>query len=226
MSRLSEISGRINEAFETVFYDSGKELAETLLEVDETATEEDVENLAANLESSLIQKLSNLLSDPYVDRQALAYVLSSISAANQKILPGEEVSLCANKNEKAAVLNTNWRFTGIPKEMFTGKTKHHEITDKLTVKISVNEGNSVWCFKSSKLETSFKAKIVNKEWLERYQNGLTQPIGPKDILEANISYDVYTPPKGKGKPEIRNAKIVDIFNIYRSNEHQYELTTH
>ena len=226
LSRLSEISGRINEAFEAVFYDSGKELADTLLDVKETETEEEVEDLAANLESSLVEKLSNLLADPHIDRQQLAYVLSTMSAANQKLLPDEEVSLYSNKKDNKSTVNIGWRFTGNPKEMFTGKTEHHEIKDNLTVKISVNEGNSVWSFKSSKLETGFKARIANKEWLESYQNGLTRPIGPKDVLEADISYDIYTPPKGKGKPEIRNAKIIKIFKIHRNNEHQYELTTH
>lgn len=225
LSKLSELSGKIDQVFEAAFYNSGIELFDELTNVDTTESEEQVEELAAELETSLVENLPQQMADPHIDRQGLATVLDRFSTANQKMKKGESVILkSGDENGQKCEINTDWRFNGNPKEMFLGETEFKEFEDKLYVKVSVNEGHAVWKFRSLTLEKTFSARIINKDWLERYQDGLIPPIGPKDIIEANISLDLYTPPKGKGQPQIRNAKVISIINITRYSGHQYELT--
>lgn len=225
LSKLSAIPGKIDQIFEAAFYNSGNDLFDELTNVDITDTEEQVEELAVDLETSLVENLPQQIADPCIDRQGLAAVLNKFSSANQKMKSGESVILnSGGDNERQCKINTAWRFNGNLKEMFMGETKYQEFEDKLYVKVSVNEGQAVWKFRSLALEKTFSARIINKDWLERYQDGLIQPIGPKDIIEANVSLDIYTPPKGKGKQKIRNAKILNIIDITRFSSHQYELT--
>ena len=138
--------------------------------------------------------------------------------ANEKMEQNETVSFYSEKEESNIYnFDTKWRFTGNPAEMFLGKIEHFdEVEGNFYVLTVVNEGNAVWSFRSSEMDRRMTARITHKDWLERYQNGLIQPIGPKDLLHAEASYDVYTPPKGKGHPSIRNARITYIKNVIRN----------
>lgn len=225
LSKLSALPGKIDQVFEAAFYNSGNALFDELTNVEITESEEQVEELAADLETSLVENLPQQIADPHIDRQGFATVLYKFSTANQKMKKGESVILeSGNGDGKKCEINTAWRFNGNPKEMFLGETEYKEFEDKLYVKVSVNEGHAVWKFRSITLEKTFSARIINRDWLERYQDGLIPPIGPKDIIEANVSLDFYTPPKGKGQPQIRNAKVISIIKITRYSGHQYELT--
>ncbi|WP_221885550.1 hypothetical protein [Vreelandella populi] len=195
-----------------------------MAETNETKSEEQVESIAADIESTLADNIEDKIADPYIDRQNLAHVLKGFSSANEKMKPRENVIITSGQElGQKCSLNTSWRFTGNPKNMFRGSTECQEHRDKLSVKVSVNEGNSVWSFRSHSLNKRFCARITHKEWLESYQNGLIQAIGPKDVIEADISYDIYMPPKGKGQPQIRNARVKEVVNVHRDNGHQYEL---
>lgn len=225
LSKLSALPGKIDQVFEAAFYKSGNDLFNELTSIDVTESEEQVEELAADLETSLVEHLPQQIADPKIDRQGLAYVLDKFSTANQKMKTGESVILkSGNEDDIKCEMNIAWRFNGNPKEMFLGKTEYKEFQDRLLVKVSVNEGHAVWKFKSISSGKTFSARIISKDWLRRYQEGLISPIGPKDIIEANVSLDFYTPPKGKGLPQIRNAKVVSIISIKRYGGHQYELS--
>lgn len=224
LSKLSVVSKLLDRNFKNAAFSSGSKLFEKLLELDETEEESEVESIAVDLEEVFASKLKGQLADPYIDRKNLAYVLSKLSSANQKIVSGENVYVISGDDkQETSQINTNWRFTGDPKKMFTGKTESHEIKDKLYVPVTVNEGNSIWTFKSISLDKKFTGRIIHKDWLEQYQNGLVQPIGPKDVVEADLSYDIYTPPSGKGKPQIRNAKLKRVIEIHRNSVLQHEL---
>lgn len=191
LSKLSAIRGKIDEKLEAAFYNSGNNLFKELTDVEVTETEEQVELLAATLETSLSNNLPTLIADPHIDRQNLAFVLDKFSTANQKIKPDESITISSNTDHRTAFkFNTSWRFSGKPKEMFQGHTENKEFDDKLYVTVSVNEGNSVWSFRSLALEKRFSGRITHKEWLDRYQEGLIPPIGPKDLIEASISLDI------------------------------------
>lgn len=224
LSKLSVVSALLDRNFKNAAFSSGSKLFEKLLQLDETEEESEVESIAVELEEAFASKFKGKLADPYIDRKNLAYVLSKFSSANQKTASGENVYVISGEDkQEVSPINTSWRFTGDPKKMFAGKTKSHEIKDKLYVPVTVNEGNSIWTFKSISLDKKFTGRIIHKDWLEQYQNGLVQPIGPKDVVEADLSYDIYTPPKGKGKPQIRNAKLKRVIKIHRNSVHQYEL---
>ncbi len=222
IGKLSILKEKLLGAVANTVIDSSFRLFDDLVE--HTESESDIELLALKLESKLYENSESQL-DPYVDRKNLATVLSKLSEANSKLLPNEHVEFTsALNNGNVATLNSRWRFTGNPKAMFLGASESYAITDKLYVKIAVNEGHSVWTFKSPIMERSFSARIVNNEWLERYQQGLILPIGPKDMIDADITYDIYKPPSGKGQTEIRNAKIIKINSIIRSHGYQHELS--
>jgi len=225
LSKLSSLPGKIDTILEAAFYNSGNDLFKELTSVDKTESEEQVEKLATSLETSLVHNLPQQIADPYVERKALASVLDKFSRAHEKIQAGEIVEFCASgTNGESCRINTGWRFTGDLKEMFQGETESKEFEDKLYVKVTVNEGQAVWTFRSILLKRTFSARIVAKDWLKRYQDGLIPPIGPKDIIEASVSLEFYTPPQGKGQPEIRNAKIISIGSIIRHSAHQFEIT--
>ncbi len=224
IGKLSILKEKLLGAVANTVIDSSFRLFDDLVE--HTESESDIELLALKLESKLYENSESQL-DPYVDRKNLATVLSKLSEANSKLLPNEHVEFTsALNNGNVATLNSRWRFTGNPKAMFLGASESYAITDKLYVKIAVNEGegHSVWTFKSPIMERSFSARIVNNEWLERYQQGLILPIGPKDMIDADITYDIYKTPSGKGQTEIRNAKIIKINSIIRSHGYQHELS--
>lgn len=226
LSNLSVIPGKIDEILANAFYNSGDELFRELTDIETTDTEEQVETLAVNLETALAKNLPQQIADPNIDRQNLSFALEKFSTANQKIKPNESVIITSNSNNNQNFkFNTKWRFGGKPREMFLGSTESIELNDKLYVTVSVNEGNSVWSFRSISLDKRLSGRITHKEWLERYQGGLIPAIGPKDIIDAKITFDIYTPPKGKGQPQIRNLKVINISNIQRNNGLQYELDT-
>lgn len=226
LSKLSVIPGKIDEILANAFYNSGDELFRELTDIETTDTEEQVETLAVNLETALAKNLPQQIADPNIDRQNLSFALEKFSTANQKIKPNESVIITSNSNNNQNFkFNTKWRFGGKPREMFLGSTESTELNDKLYVTVSVNEGNSVWSFRSISLDKRLSGRITHKEWLERYQDGLIPAIGPKDIIDAKITFDIYTPPKGKGQPQIRNLKVINISNIQRNNGLQYELDT-
>lgn len=225
LSKLSVISDLLDRTFKESVYSSGNKLFERIVDTNETGEEEEVESIAVDLEAELSKNMHGHLAEPYIDRQNLACVLSHLSSANQKTMDGENVFVISGVNDsEVSAINTKWRFTGNPKTMFLGKTESHDnIKDNLSVNVTVNEGNSVWSFKSLSTDKRFSARILHKDWLEQYQNGLVQPIGPKDVVEAELSYEIYTPRKGKGKPQIRNARIKKIIDIRRNGQYQYEL---
>ncbi|EAY0993649.1 hypothetical protein B5I68_22505 [Salmonella enterica] len=226
LSKLSVIPGKIDEILANAFYNLGDELFRELTDIETTDTEEQVETLAVNLETALAKNLPQQIADPNIDRQNLSFALEKFSTANQKIKPNESVIITSNSdNNQNFKFNTKWRFGGKPREMFLGSTESIELNDKLYVTVSVNEGNSVWSFRSISLDKRLSGRITHKEWLERYQDGLIPAIGPKDIIDAKITFDIYTPPKGKGQPQIRNLKVINISNIQRNNGLQYELDT-
>lgn len=226
LSKLSVIPGKIDEILANAFYNSGDELFRELTDIETTDTEEQVETLAVNLETALAKNLPQQIADPNIDRQNLSFALEKFSTANQKIKPNESVIITSNSdNNQNFKFNTKWRFGGKPREMFLGSTESIELNDKLYVTVSVNEGNSVWSFRSISLDKRLSGRITHKEWLERYQDGLIPAIGPKDIIDAKITFDIYTPPKGKGQPQIINLKVINISNIQRNNGLQYELDT-
>ena len=221
VTRLDSLCKAIDGCMQNAFYHSGKNLFENLVDIDVTETEEQVDQIASSLEDKLAAMVPDTLVHPDIDRQGLAFVLKKMSDANKKMQSGETVSISAGEADGYMALNTEWNFVGDPRKMFSGTTEFFDGRDKLYATVQVNEGNSVWTFRSPATQRRFPARIIDKDWLGRYQGGLIKAIGPLDMIEADLSYSIYTPPDGKGKVEIRNAKIKSILNIHRNGDYQH-----
>jgi hypothetical protein len=197
-------------------FNSGVRLHEQLTFTEETSTREQVEKLAKTVEGYLA---NSVIISPHIDRKKFAEVLQSFSSANENVYNGEslEVKSGSGVTEARSRINTAWRFTGDPKEMFANKTEHFEGELKLTVKVQVNQGGQVWTFTSVKNGNTFSAKIMNERWLEDYQEVKIAPISAKDVITAIVKYDIYDSHSGK---EIKNAKILDVLSIFRHKAEQ------
>ena len=210
-SMLGAAKEKLDSIFAKAIYDSAVQLHNELTEVDETATEDDVIKLAKKLEESLHQSLgADTVMSPVVNPQRLAQVLQTLSSANDNLIAGESVKV--SSYGKKANVNTAWRFTGEPKDMFKGFIQSFSGELKLKVKIPVNQGSQAWSVTSLANNTTFSAKVVNGEWLEKYQEVKISPISGKDIVTAMVEYDVF---EGSHGSEIKNAKILDVLHIQR-----------
>ena len=213
-SKLGAAKGKLASYFANAIFDSAVKLHDELTA--ETATEDDVTKLAKTLEESLHQSLgANTVMSPVVDPRRLAQVLQTLSAANDNVITGETVKV-SSPNRQSKV-NTAWRFTGDPKDMFKGFISHFKGELKLTVKIPVNQGAQAWSVTTTANNTTFSAKVVNEKWLAKYQEVEIPPISGKDIVTALVEYDVV---EGSYGPEIKNAKILDVLDIWRYKGHQ------
>ncbi len=206
-----------------IFFSSSIKLVEELSTTESTETEDEVDAIAQTLESEIAKNLSNQHLDPQIDRKALADALNKISIANKKLMPEETASASLKNQTNIFPINTHWRFNNNPKEMFLGEISRHRTIEFLYVKAPMNIGKGVWQFVRISDGKNYSARILDSAWLESYQSCSIPAIGPKDVMEAEVSFDIHTPPLGKGKPQVRNVKIIKVIRINKNNEHQHEL---
>ncbi|WPN62673.1 hypothetical protein QMK47_24630 [Pseudomonas sp. P9_35] len=221
-SLLKSVPGRVRTWVEDAVFDAGVKLAGELSEVDSTSTEEEVDLLATKLEAQLSKLNLGQTADPMIDRKALAIALSKFSEANKRLLPEESATATLVEAQSVTSINTHWRFNANPKDMFLGVKDSHVGVDKLYVRAPVNIGKGAWSMLSVSTGSRYNANIFDLAWLEGYQDGLIRPIGPKDVMEAEVAYEIYTPPAGKGKPFISSAKIKRVIDIHRDVGLQHE----
>lgn len=149
-------------------------------------------------------------------------MLHALSNANHLIQKDEAVEFGSATSVQC--INTKWRFVGDLSTMFLGVKETIFVKDYLYVKIAINEGKQLWTFKSLKMNKTFIARIVVKDWVENYQLGLIPLIGPKDTLLATFSYDLYKPYDKRKTAEVRNVKILSIQDIVRGGtDEQFEI---
>jgi hypothetical protein len=221
-SFIKAVPGRLKEWMSSAIIESGFTLADTLSGVESTATEGEVDAIASVLENELTKTDNPHMIHPKIDRKELAFALQKFSEANKKLLPDETVLTSLADTENVTPINTHWRFNANPKNMFLGITTSFNGTDRLYVRAPVNIGKGAWSMVSVTTGSRYNANIIDAKWLDDYQNGLVRAIGPKDVMEAEVSFQLYTPPPGQGKPYISNAKIVKIIDIHRNVGLQHE----
>lgn len=216
IGKFGAAKDRIKSVIVEAIFNSGVRLHEQLTSMEETSTREQVEDLAKAVEGYLA---NSVIISPHIDRKKFAEVLQSFSSANENVYSGEklEVTSGSGATGTSSRINTDWRFTGDPKEMFANKVEHFKGELKLTVKVQVNQGAQVWTFTSLKNSITFSAKIMNDTWLDDYQEVRIAPISAKDVITAIVEYDIYDSHSGK---EIKNAKILDVLSISRHKAEQ------
>lgn len=223
LSKISAIPGIIDSYFESAFYHAGNNLMEEISQTNSTETEDDVEELAQKLQSDLEEMLPTNFGGALVDRKKLTYVLHGISLATNKLSDKDLVEFSSSSEPNYKVkFNTEWRFNGNYNEMFNGKVLTQKIKDILYVPVIVNEGKKAWNFKSTQLKTKFNATFLDKEWLEKYQNGIIPAIGPNDEIEVELEYSYYVTSDRSSPLKISNAKIIKVIDIRRNTRQQYE----
>ncbi|MDS0082027.1 hypothetical protein RAN94_15175, partial [Enterobacter hormaechei subsp. xiangfangensis] len=112
---------------------------------------------------------------------------------------------------------SHWSTSKTPSYTKSVSWQHH-------LKIAINEGKQLWTFKSSRMNKTFTARILVKDWIKNYQSGLIPPIGPKDTLLAEFTYDLYKPYDKRKTAEVRNVKIIKIEDIVRGgSDEQFEI---
>lgn len=119
LSGLSALPGTLDKALEKIFYNAGNKTIDKLK--GKTSTEDDVEKLSVELEADIAHSMPEKTASPMIDRAKLAFVLNKFSKANEKLNEKEKVSFYTeNVNSNVYHLETDWRFTGNPDEMFQG----------------------------------------------------------------------------------------------------------
>jgi len=197
-------------------------LANSMIEIEEIASEEDIETIAKSLEAQL--KAADCADFPNqinIDRPALAWAIKRLTEAANQLIEGESVSL-KSKNSNVIELNTKTRFPFSPDDLFSEFKETVRCKETLLVKRPVFIGKATWDFKSIERRKTFSAPILHQDWLERYQNRELGHLDPGDALIALISYEA-TKQKGEAQIFCSNHKILHIERMVKSKDIQIEL---
>ena len=103
--------------------------------------------------------------------------------------------------------------------MFSSDKGCHDGVEVIEVFRPCNKGDSQWEVISVKTGRKYSAKILDKKWLEDYQNSIIR-LGAQDYLRVHSRYDVVS---WNGKDEIKNAEILEIKDVINSGGIQNEI---
>lgn len=209
-------------------FNAAEKLANYLDSNSEILTIEDLDAASSILSESIVKNADqNIQIEPCIDLKQLGKVLSEYSDLNLKLYSDESASIGKGypgeiNLENFKTLNRNFVFNDNVIDMFNSEVKHHKRKSKFYVHVPVNKGHTVWRLEELVTENKFTAKVVNSNWLEDYQSGRIDPIGPKDLMEAIVEYDevIYKDSRRKNLLKIKNAKVIEIINIVRSRGKQ------
>ena len=158
--------------------------------------------------------------DPYISDLDVALVAEKWSEANKKLLPDEYLKVCNEGANLAEVIpfDSNFRFTGNIKKMFSSGKGHFDGEEIVEVFKSCKKATSKWEFISTRTKKRYSAEITHKEWLDKYLNSDIR-LGGSDNLRVHAEYDVVVE---KGEEYIKNAKIKEIKEVitYRGAQNE------
>lgn len=198
-------------------------LANSMIEIDEISSKEDIEKVAKSIEEQL--KTADCTSFPNqvnIDRPALARGLKRLTEAANQLVDGETIKL-KSTNSKIVTLNTKTRFPSTPEDIFSEYKETVKKKETLLVKKPVFIGKSAWDFKSIERGKSFSAPILHEDWLNRYQGRELGHLDPGDALIALVSYEI-TKQKGESQVVFSNHKIMHIERMVKSKEIKSRIT--
>lgn len=231
-SALIWISCKIKELNEA-FFNSATILADSLETNPEVSDADDIndhaEKLSEGLDVKSYKDTSKIKIDPWIDPMLLGQIFQSISALNDRLLDGEAASIgFGYPGEKDfstfKTINKNFKVNGNVVDMLSKVSRGESYRGKFYVNILANKGVNVWRLEDVFNNKKFSAKILDTGWLDSYQSGETDPIGPNDIIDAQISCDVVVlNGKRKDKFEVKNAKVSKVFSILRNKGRQDDL---
>lgn len=185
-------------------------LVREFISLPDEITDEDIEMVAVKIQEK-IQDEKNPVFPVIINQKALKHAAKNYSAANEKLYSTEPVEFISYNNgvKEIISINTHQYLSKASTSSELEKSPTHEL--HLVVISPKNIGNGAWSFKSPKLNKRFDARILNAEWLTRYQAQIIRPIGPKDIIVADVRYST-----DKETSEITKAEILNIKDIIRA----------
>lgn len=221
----------VKEKFNNLITSSASKLVEDLYESDEISTRDQIEDIASNLSETIENNDANPMRlEPIIDIEQLGILLSNFSILNSRLKDDESAYIAAgavNDNDFCDYkkINTRFTFVGTVDDVLSNKIKHHKRKSKFYVNVSVNKGDTVWKLEEIETKNIFSAKIANEDWLEKYQSGFIDPIGPKDLMVAIIEYDeIFTTIENKNKKsKFKNVRIVEVIDVIKTKGYQSDI---
>ncbi|EOI1481101.1 hypothetical protein H7E99_16985 [Proteus mirabilis] len=219
----------IKEKFNKLLDSTSSRLASDLCSSHEISTREQIEVIAQNMSTSITNnELNGMKIEPVIDVEQLGKSLSDLSALNSKLKNGESTyigfgSMENDSNYNYTKLNNKFTFVGDVSEVLSARKRHYKRKSKFYVNVSVNKGDTVWKLEEVETKNIFLPRVADENWLQRYQSGLIDPIGPKDLMEAVIEYnEVYYENKNK-KPKLKDVKIIEVIDVVRTKGYQSDM---
>lgn len=203
-SILSILSPKLDQKLFELYKKASNRLVQEIVLLPEEITDENIEDVALKIQEE-IQKEENLEFPPVISKKALKHAVKNYSAANEKVFSTESVEFISytGSEQKIVNLNTRQRLSKNSPEEDLENSQTHELN--LIVVSPKNQGIGAWSFKSEKLNKSFDARILDTNWLNRYQSQIINPIGPKDVIVADVKLFI-----DKETNEIKKAQILKI----------------
>lgn len=203
-SILSILSPKLDQKLFELYKRASNRLVQEIVVLPEEITEENIEDVAIKIQEE-IQEYENLEFPPVISKKALKHAVKNYSAANEKVFSTESVEFISytGRDQKVVSLNTKQRLSKNAPQDELENSQKHELN--LIVISPKNQGVGAWSFKSEKLNKSFDARILDTNWLKRYQSQIINPIGPKDVIVADVRLF-----NDKETKEIKKAQILKI----------------
>lgn len=214
---IIEFGKNIPQIVQEKLYSSANRLASSLCTEEIISTHTQLENIAKNIDDSVNSTgLNNSTTEHHINRLKLGKALEKISKANEKL--EDEESIEYNNGAKIIPFNTKFRMTTEVLLETEEESSTQIIQDTVSVIGPINFGDTPWHFESSVLLRHFRAPVLDKDWLENYQNGFILPIGPRDSLDVTLEYKIKKNSKGKMHPS--DFKVRKIKKENRGNYDQ------
>ncbi|MBL0666368.1 MULTISPECIES: hypothetical protein [Aeromonas] len=161
--------------------------------------------------------------EPTLNELDIALAMEKWSDANRRIEPNESLTITeelnSGVNSNVVHIDTSFRLSKRPKEMFSNFLEKHDGKEIVDVITSCFRGDLNWRLQNTQTKLIYNAHIKDHSWLGEFQNG-NKTINAKDSLLVHSVYELW---KIKGKQTIKNAQIKKVIDIIQCNGEQGEL---
>ncbi|PKH04760.1 hypothetical protein [Moritella sp. Urea-trap-13] len=160
--------------------------------------------------------------EPTINDLNVALTLEKWTLANKQLQQDESITIGDVDALPGNVISidTSFRFTGSPKEMFKNFVGKHDGEEYVDVIRSYHRGDQyMWRFQNRKTRLEYNAPIKHKKWLQEFHEGIHQ-VNPVDCLLIHSSYEVW---RINGKDTVTNAKVLEVIDVIKGSDYQHEI---
>ncbi|HIF6105727.1 hypothetical protein [Vibrio parahaemolyticus] len=191
----------------------------------EDTTDDNLESKAQTLESDTAEFINETKSEedkdlvghhePYIDRVALAEIMKDISDGGQLLMPKEHFEVIDENNDSSPsnVIKFKPAFRSHVSISDLKKSKPEPFNgqDTIIALRPCNVGDSSWYVESVVTKRKFFVRIVDTDWLTKYQSGRMSVVRANDLINVNLVCDVVISKSGTSRNV--NAKITKVHNV-------------